>query len=625
MNRENVTREVPDILPENISKLRAIFPQVFTEGKIDFSKLRAALGESVDSSQEKFTFSWAGKRNATQILQMPTRATLIPSIEESVCFDFSKNLFIEGDNLEVLKLLYKPYFSKIKVIYIDPPYNTGKDFVYPDNYADPLSTYLTITGQKNAEGILQTTNPETSGRFHSAWLSMMYPRLFLARQILREDGVIFISIDDNEVANLRFIMNEIFGEENFVACVAWQKKVSPSNDSKWFSSDHDYILVYARSKQTWRPNRLKRTKEQEQYYKNPDNDPRGPWNSATYTCNKSKEERPNLYYPIVNPNTNKKVWPKEIAVWAYSKKQYADHARENLIYWGKDGKSETPRLKLFLSDAGDIVPRSVWPYDEVGHTQEATGEFQDIMPEGGFDTPKPIRLMRRILELSTKANDADTIVLDFFAGSCAMAQAVLEMNAEDGGKRRFIMVQLPEKLDKKENRAIKSGLLTIADVGKERIRRTVKRIQKEMKGKLSAQDASDVGFRVFKLSKSNYKSWTGIGDKTTESYAAEMESHLDPLVKGWRKENVIYEVAIKEGFRLTSKIDVDPKYRNNEIWNVSDEDKERCLRICLDDKIEASTIGLLEFGKSDIFVCRDVALDDTNAANLALQCKLRTI
>lgn len=623
--RERVVREVPDFADDGIKKLRGVFPHVFNEGKIDFDRLRATLGDSIDKSPDRFTFSWAGKRNAIQILQMPTRSTLIPAEKESMDFDATRNLFIEGENLEVLKLLYKPYFGKVRMIYIDPPYNTGSDFVYQDNYADPLESYLRLTGQKSAEGNLLTSNPETSGRFHSTWLSMMYPRLFLARQLLQDEGVIFVTIDDNEAANLRLLMNEIFGEENFVASVTWQKKVSPSNDAKWFSSDFDYVFVYAKSKQLWRPYRLKRTKEQEEYYKNPDNDPRGPWNSATYTCNKSKEERPNLYYPVTNPNTGKEVWPKETAVWKYSRGQHEEHVKANLIYWGKDGMSEAPRFKLFLSEGGDIVPRTVWSYDDVGHTQEATGEFQDIMPEGGFDTPKPTRLIRRMLELTTKPEEEGPIILDFFAGSCSTAQAVLEANFEDGGSRRCIMVQLPEPLDAKESRALKAGLRTIADVGKERIRRIGKRLSDETKGKLPRGKPLDVGFKVFKLAESNYKPWKGVEDKAPGKYAAEMEAYLDPLVQGWKEKDVIYEVAIKEGYSLNSKIEPERRYQENTIWRVTDSENQQSFLICLDVKLKSSTMKNLEVSKNQMFVCRDTAIDDTAAANLALTCRLKTI
>jgi len=624
-SRVSVLTETPNILEKRIESLRQTFPETFAEGKVDFERLRAMLGDTVDTRPERFTFAWAGKRSAIQILQMPTRATLIPAKHESLDFDSTRNLFIEGDNLEVLKLLYKSYFGRVKMIYIDPPYNTGKDFVYPDNYADPLDTYLKITGQRDAEGNLLTSNPEISGRYHSAWLSMMFPRLFLARQLLSDDGVIFVTIDDAEVANLRQLMNEVFGEENFVTSVAWQKKVSPANDAQWFSDDHDYVLVYAKSKQIWRPRRLKRTEQQKKYYKNPDDDSRGPWNSATYTCNKSKDERPNLYYPITNPNTGRRIWPRETAVWKYSKEEHAKHEQQNLIYWGKDGKASMPRLKIFLTKIGGVVPRSVWAYSEVGHTQEATGEFQEIMPEGGFDTPKPVRLVRRMLELSTNAGSEPQIVVDFFAGSCTTAEAVLEMNREDGGNRQFVMVQLPEPLEP-DSRAARAGFKNLADVGKERIRRVIARLKKEKKSHLEvAKRAEDLGFRVFKLAESNYKTWKGVEDKTPEAYAAEMEAHVDPLVDGWKKENVIYEVAIKEGIGLTIKIEREKKYQDNEIWRVANPENEQSLLISLDDKIKTSTIRNLELGKDDMFVCRDIALDDTGAANLALQCNVKTI
>lgn len=627
--RTRVVKEVPSLVSSDTEKLRAVFPHAFSEGRLDFEKLRVALGDIVDGKPERFTFSWAGKRNAIQILQMPTRATLVPVEDESVHFDNTGNMFIEGDNLEVLKLLYKPYFGRVKMIYIDPPYNTGSDFIYPDNFADPLDTYLKITGQRDSGGNLLVTNPETSGRFHSAWLSMMYPRLFLCRQLLRDDGVIFVTIDDNEAPNLRLMMNEIFGEENFIAQVVWQKKVSPSNDAQWFSSDHDYVLVYAKSKQIWRPKRLKRTEEQKQYYKNPDNDLRGPWNSATYTCNKSKDERPNLYYPITNPNTREEILPRETAVWAYSREQYKEHVRQNLIYWGKDGKSQTPRFKLFLAEAGDIVPRSVWHYSEVGHTQEATGEFQEIMPEGGFLTPKPTRLIRRMLELATDPkNHEPQIVLDFFAGSCTTAQAILEMNREDGGDRRFIMVQLPEPLDL-SSRAAKAGMKNLADVGKERIRRIILRLKKDKQTHLEAakqqKKTEDLGFRAFKLAESNFKSWKGVEEKTSEKYAEEMKAHIDPLVERWTRLNVTYEVAIKEGLGLDIATERVKRYADNEVWSVEDKEKGQRFLICLDERIRPSTIKDLEIEKNETFVCRDVAINDTSAANLALQCRLKTI
>jgi len=320
-------------------------------------------------------------------------------------------LLIHGENFQALALLQPAYLGKVKCIYIDPPYNTGSDgFVYKDK--------------------LQ----------HSSWLAMMQDRLRLAREVLAEDGVIFVSCDDNQQAQLKELMGGLFADENFVDNLVWQKKVSPSNDAKWFSSDHDYLMVYARSKSVWRPRRLKRTKTQRGYYRNPDNDPRGDWNSVAYTCNKSRQERPNLYYPIVNSNTGEEVWPKETAVWAYSRELHAQHVDQNLLYWGKTGKAKYPRFKKFLSDAGRVVPRSIWPYSEVGHTQEATSEFLTFFPQGGFPSPKPSRLLKRVIILSSDHRSSDTI-LDFFAGSGTTAHAVINLNREDGSNRKYILVE----------------------------------------------------------------------------------------------------------------------------------------------------------------------------------------
>jgi adenine-specific DNA-methyltransferase len=609
---ESATRESPSITDELTNQLRDFLPQAFTEGRVDFDKLRAALGNLVDDRPERYTFTWAGKRDAIRLLQTPSHATLIPDRDESVNFDDTQHVFIEGDNLEVLKLLYKPYFGRVKMIYIDPPYNTGNDFIYRDNYVDPLGTYLQLTGQADAEGNLLTSNPETSGRYHSAWLSMLY-----ARQLLREDGVIFVSIDDHEIHNLRLLMNEIFGEENFVDCVIWQKKVSPSNDAKWFSSDHDYIMVYARSKETWRPYRLKRTEKQKTYYSNPDNDSRGPWNSATYTCNKSKQQRPNLYYPITNPNTAKEIWPRETAVWKYSRDQHARHVAENRVYWGADGRARMPRLKTFLSEARAVVPRSIWPYSDVGHTQQATQQFMSFFPQGGFDSPKPTKLVERMLHLATQSHDGD-LVLDFFAGSCTAAQAVLELNHKDAGNRRFVMVQLPEPTGNPE-------FPTIADIGKERIRRVIATMKQETAGQLSLdmrETPEDPGFKVFQLTPSNFQLWAGTDQHTPGVYAEQLSLFTDTLSDDWKPENVIYEIALKEGYDLNCTIE---QMGTGHLYRVTDSDRGQSFTICLDNTLDPDMVQALELTRDDLFVCRDIALTDDLAANLALQCRLKTI
>ncbi len=341
------------------------------------------------------------------------------------------NLLVQGDNLESLRALLPYYAGQVKCIYIDPPYNTGNEnWIYNDNVNSPeIRRWLGQVVGDEAGDLSR----------HDKWLCMMYPRLKLLHQFLREDGAIFISIDDNELSHLRAIMDDIFSESNFVECVTWQKKVSPANDAKWFSGDHEHVLIYAKRKSVWRPHRLARNEKQRGYYRNPDGDPRGDWNSVAYTCNKSKNERPNLYYSLIHPLTGQEVWPKETAVWAYSKEVYEQHRKDNLLYWGAEGTAKAPRYKKFLSDAGNIVPRSIWSYDDVGHTQEAMSEFLSLFPEGGFATPKPTRLIKRILQIAT---DGDSLVLDSFAGSGTTGHAVMQMNKEDNGTRRSILIEI---------------------------------------------------------------------------------------------------------------------------------------------------------------------------------------
>jgi adenine-specific DNA-methyltransferase len=525
------------------AKLKELFPEVFREDKIDFDKLRLTLGSEVDDGEERFGMTWPGKHDCFKVIQEPSIGTLKPCRDKSVNWDKTENLFIEGDNLEALKLLQKSYYGKIKMIYIDPPYNTGNEFIYPDKYSESLETYLAYTGQVDDEGRKFSTNTEADGRFHSKWLNMMYPRLFLARNLLRDDGVIFISIDDNEVKNLRTLCDEIFGEENFVADLVWKKRVSPANDSQWYSSDHEYLCVYAKVKEKWNPNKTKRTEEHNKYYKNPDNDPRGLWNSAAYTCNKSKSERPNLYYPILNPNTGEEIWPNENAAWAYSKETHLEHVKANILYWGADGKAKSPRKKQYLTEAKPVVPRSVWDYQEVGSTQTATTESRNLFGGASFSYPKAVGLLKKAIYQSTVEND---IVVDFFAGSCTTAHAALDLNKEDACSRKFIMVQLPEPCNKKSE-AFKAGYKTIADIGKERIRRVIKKINKKKEGKLDfGEPKQDLGFKVFKLDKSNFKIWDGSIAKMEKLQTNRFRSSLSlPLT-------ILTRIAKKKTFSMKS-------------------------------------------------------------------------
>jgi adenine-specific DNA-methyltransferase len=580
MNETQLDSHSLDIVSENIQKLKQLFPDVFSENSIDFEKLKAVLGEYTDDESERYNFTWWGKQRALRLAQTSSTGTLRPCKEESKDWDTTGNLYIEGDNLEVLKLMQKAYHGKIKMIYIDPPYNTGNDFVYPDDYKDNLRNYLEMTRQVDGEGRKVGTNSEASGRYHTNWLNMMYPRLRLARNLLSEHGTIFITIDDCEVANLRRICDEIFGEENFVTSVAWQKKVSPSNDATWFSSDHDHILIYAKSKTSWRPNRLPMNDRQKGYYTNPDRDHRGPWNSATYTCNKNKDERPNLYYPLINPNTGSEVWPKETAVWAYSEKMSQQHAEEDLIYWGKDGKSNSPRLKKFLTEAKGVVPRTVWLYTDVGHTQEATKILMGLINDIKFETPKPIRLIQHMLKIASKDSEND-IILDFFAGSCSTAQAVMELNTISGGNRHHIMVQFPEPV---MHRNYKS----LADVGKERIRRAGEQIktglvekQKEQKSLLEDEqpiglEALDIGFRVFKLDSSNLKKW----NPDHENLETSLFDAIENYVEGRSELDVVFEIMLKYGIDLALPIEENALAGKN-VYSVG----YGALLICLDNDI----------------------------------------
>ncbi|MBI5353697.1 MAG: site-specific DNA-methyltransferase [Chloroflexi bacterium] len=609
--KQPVTKQTPSISEEQLNQLRDIMPQVFTEGKVDFDKLHTSLGDFGNENPERYSFSWAGKRDAIRILQTPSRATLIPARKESVDFDKTQNIFIEGDNLEVLKLLYKPYFGQVKMIYIDPPYNTGNDFVYPDNFADPLDTYLKLTGQKDSEGNLLTSNAETGGRFHSTWLSMMYPRLFLARQLLDEDGLIFISIDDKEVHNLRLLMNEIFGEENFIANITWEKRYTRNNDAKLMASVIDYVMVYRKSEALFKI-REARNEKSDSIYSNPDNDPRGVWTSVSYVSQRTKSQRPNLSYKIKNPFTGK-FTEHPTSAWKYSKEQNEIHAKENRLFWGADGSYQFPRLKRFLSELEDgLVLVNLWNYKETGTVDDGTKEVDALLGKDVFDYPKPASLLKRMMKI---IQDKDAIILDFFSGSATTAQAVLELNREDGGNRKFILVQLPEPTGNKE-------FPTIAEIGKERIRRVIKKMKKEREGQLKLEKPEDLGFKVFKLRESNYKQWDESEQKDPKAYAKQMEMLADPLVRGWKEEDVLYEVALKEGYGLNVVVE-DTNIKG--IQKVSDPDKEQSFYLCLADTVKMKDVKPLNLKKDDLFICRDIALNDETAANLSLQCRLKTI
>ena len=431
--------ESMNIAKDKQDKLKALFPEVFSEGKIDFDRLRATLGDIVDETNERYEMNWAGKKNCFRAIQEPSRGTLKPVMNDSEEFDTTENLYIEGDNLEVLKLLQKSYFEKVKMIYIDPPYNTGKDFVYPDDYKDNLKNYLELTGQVDSEGKKIKTNVDTDGRYHSNWMNMMYPRLFLARNLLKEDGVIFISIDDNEVTNLRKICDEIFGEENFVATIVWKHTQQSKNDEKHFSRQYNYNLVFAKDINNLKEFYFERTEEDNKNYSNPDNDPRGPWKADPFDAPNIRE---NLTYEIENPITKVKYLPPEGRHWRTEEPNYNKLYADKRIIFGSDGLGK-PQLKVFYEEKKIFgeVPTTWLPGNDYGTTTSASKELKNIFGKKIFDYPKPVELIKYLLHLATKDGD---IVLDSFAGSGSTAQAVLEQNQKDGFNRKFILIEMEE-------------------------------------------------------------------------------------------------------------------------------------------------------------------------------------
>jgi adenine-specific DNA-methyltransferase len=521
---DHLDLKTPDGVSQNIERIAALFPHCVTEtadGKqIDFDLLRQELSaDIVEGPKERYRLEWPGKREAIVNANMPTTNTLRPVREDSVNFDTTENLYIEGDNLEVLKLLQESYLGKVKMIYIDPPYNTGNDFVYKDNFTQDTEEFKADSGMTDELGNRLVANPETAGRYHSDWLTMMYPRLKLARNLLTDDGVIYISIDDNEVHNLRKMCDEVFGEVNFVGNVVWEKMYTTKNDSALMSECHEYILVYTKDINLKPIQLLPRTAEMDARYSNPDNDPRGDWKAIPLYA---KGERKNGRYPVVSPTTGKTHFPGPDSHWLYAEADTLRMISENRISFGKDGNS-LPNIKRFLTEVQQgAKSKTIWKHNEVGSNDSAKRELKELYDNIPFDFPKPTTLIKRMLQLAAKSDD---IILDFFSGSATTAHAVMQLNAEDGGNRKFIMVQLPEKTDEKSE-AYKAGYQNICEIGKERIRRAGKKLttpfgspeggEKESAPNLfdNAENAQllpsgevgrglDVGFRVFRLDTNN--------------------------------------------------------------------------------------------------------------------------
>lgn len=598
-----------------MDKLRSIFPQCFVEGKLDIDKLLSLCGEYIDNDFEKYKFEWKGKAECLRIAQQRSMGTLRPCPEESVDFDTTQNLYIEGDNLEVLKLLQTAYYRKVKMIYIDPPYNTGNDFVYEDDFADPLARYKEVTGQATK------SNPETMGRYHTNWLNMMYPRLRLAANLLRDDGVIFISIDDNEVHNLRKLCDEAFGEENFISEMIWQRAFSPKNDSKYTSNDHDYVLAYAKNIDNFQIGKLPRTEEANSRYTNVDNDPRGDWTSGDLSV---KTYNVNTDYEITTPS-GRIVSPPHGACWRVSKERFEELVSDNRIWFGESGDN-VPRLKRFLSEIQDgMVASSLMMYKDVGHSQEGRQELKKLFDDKGyFDGPKPVKLMHRLLLLANTS--PDDIILDFFSGSATTAHAVMQLNAKDGGNRKFIMVQLPELCDEKSE-AYKAGYKNICEIGKERIRRAGKKLS-ETDGQMKLdeeQSPIDTGFKVFKLNTSNLKTWDSsfIGEDNLLELTNRMNDMMNTIKPDRSDLDMVYEIMLKMGIPLTysvTQVNIGGKIA----YSIGD---ECLLLICLREGITTEIIEQMaeEYIPSKIILSEKCFSDDTALSNAHYVLKDRKI
>ena len=598
-----------NVVGSNIEKIQQLFPNCVTErlgkdGKpelaIDFEKLQAELSnEIIGEGEERYQFTWPDKRAANRLANTPTTMTLRPCREESVDFDHTQNLYIEGDNLDVLKALRETYLGKVKMIYIDPPYNTGNDFVYNDDFAQSRDEFEETSGLFDEEGN-QTIDPmqrntESNGRFHTDWLNMIYPRLKVARDLLSDDGVIFISIDENEIENLKKVGNEIFGEHNFVGSVIWERAFAPKNDAKYFSDSHDYIVVYAKILSNFHIGKLARTEEANARYKNPDNDPRGPWSPDNMTV---KTYSAAYDYEITTPNGSK-MTPPNGRCWFTNKEKMMKLIADGRVWFGEDG-GNMPRLKRYLADVQQgMTPTTIWKYTEVGHNQEGRQEVKILFDNNGyFDGPKPVRLLSRILQIAN--TQKDSIILDFFSGSATTAHAVMQLNAEDGGTRKFIMVQLPEKTDEKSE-AYKAGYKNICEIGKERIRRAGRKIKDENKDKEGIEKL-DTGFRVLKLDTSNMEDVYYTPQEFT------MQSLFTENVKADRTgEDLLFQVMLDLGIELSAKIET-RQIAGKTVHIVDD----NYLVACFDRDVTEAAIKEIAQLYPVYFVMRDASATNDN-------------
>lgn len=604
---DKLKMHTPNKADENFKKLAALFPNAVTETIDENGEVVRAIDKDVlmqeisctvvDGKEERYQFTWPDKKKSVLLANAPINKTLRPCREESVNFDTTENLYIEGDNLEVLKLLQETYLGKIKMIYIDPPYNTGNDFVYEDDFAQSTEEYMANSGQFDAEGNRLVQNTDTNGRFHSDWLNMIYPRLRLAKDLLSDDGIIVISIDDNEIRNMRLLCDAVFGESNFISTIIWQKIHSTKNDAKYFSENHEYAVIYAKSIGDIKINLLPRTDEMNSRYKNPDNDPRGPWQSGDLVAS---GERSNGHFIVTSPVTGKNFDVPQGKHWVYSQENLLKLVADNQIWFGADGNA-FPRKKRFLKDVQDgRTPSTLWLAEEVGHNQSATREVKILFDdEKLFDFPKPVAYIEQFLRVASEEN---CTILDFFSGSATTAHAVMQLNAEDGGKRKFIMVQLPEETDEKSE-AYKAGYQNICEIGKERIRRAGAKIKEE--AGLTAQNL-DVGFRVLKCDTSNMKD---VYYSPSDFDRNLLDLMADNIKEDRTPEDLLFQVMLDLGVTLSSKIEKNI-IAGKKVFDVAD----GFLIACFDKDVNEETIKAIAQKQPYYFVMRDSSLANDSVA-----------
>ena len=608
---EKMKLESQDVAAQKREELKQLFPSVFTETKneqgelvesVDFEKLKAAVGEFSDlfeSRRERYGKDWPGRNDSLRLIQQLSSGALLPNAESSVEFDTTNNVFVEGDNLETLKLLQKSYYGSVKLIYIDPPYNTGHEFIYPDDYSEGLATYLEFAGLVDDTGKKFSTNAPTEGRFHTRWLNMMYPRMYLARNLLAEGGSIWISIDDNELENTLALGKQIFGEENFVATFLWEKRTTREN-RRVFSFNHDYIVCFAKNKDTFQAERklLPFTEETKARYKNPDDDPRGNWQSVSLNA-QAGHATPAQFYEITGPS-GKIHNPPPGTCWRVTKHRLDELIEDNRIWFGKDGNN-VPRRKVFFSEANDgLTPHTLWKADEVGTNDSAKKALIKLFDSVAvYDTPKPVELIERIIQISTDPS-SDDIILDYFAGSATTGHATISCNSKDGGNRRFILVQLPEPTPD-DSDAKKNGYETISQIGIERLLRT----------KADAQEANaifegqqpDMGLRVFRLDESCFSRWNSNLDEGGEAaIVTQLELQVDHINPDRNEEDILFELLLKAGQRLSQKFEC-LELSEKRVYAI----EENTLLICLEDEITQELLDEVVKLEPIQFICLDKA------------------